>query len=152
MNRITQGNLLKIAAGFLILQALIITLSPAVRARSLNVDLRLMLNESRRYVGDLLFKSGEVERAAAHYRKELALTREMVAADPANAQFRRNEAIALIKVGDVEAQNGRTANALANYNEGLRLREQLSASAPQDLSLQRELDEVRNKLRELKRG
>lgn len=40
MNRSIQGNLLKIAAGFLILQTLIITLSPAVRARSLDVDLR----------------------------------------------------------------------------------------------------------------
>lgn len=40
MNRIIQGNLLKIAAGFLILQALIITLSPAVRARSLEVEFR----------------------------------------------------------------------------------------------------------------
>ena len=40
MNRVIQGNLLKIAAGFLILQALIITLSPAVRARTLYVDFR----------------------------------------------------------------------------------------------------------------
>jgi cell division protein FtsW (lipid II flippase) len=40
MNRVIQENLLKIAAGFLILQALIITLSPAVRARAWNVDFR----------------------------------------------------------------------------------------------------------------
>jgi cell division protein FtsW (lipid II flippase) len=40
MNRVIQGNLLKIAAGFLILQALVITLSPAVRARTWNVDFR----------------------------------------------------------------------------------------------------------------
>ena len=40
MNRVIQRNLLKIAAGFLILQALIITLSPAVRARSLDADFR----------------------------------------------------------------------------------------------------------------
>lgn len=40
MNRITQGNLLKFAAAFLFLQALIITLAPAVRARSLEVDYR----------------------------------------------------------------------------------------------------------------
>jgi cell division protein FtsW (lipid II flippase) len=40
MNRVIQGNLLKIAAGFLLLQTLIITLSPAVRARTLDVDLR----------------------------------------------------------------------------------------------------------------
>jgi tetratricopeptide (TPR) repeat protein len=97
-------------------------------------------------VGDLLFKSGEVEQASEHYRKQLALTREMVAADPANAQFRRNEAVALIKVGDIEAHAGRTANALANYNEALRLRRQLSAAAPQDLSLRRELDEIQIKL------
>ena len=41
MNREIQGSLLKIAAVFLFLQALIITLSPAVRARSLEVDYRL---------------------------------------------------------------------------------------------------------------
>jgi len=40
MNRVTQANLLKIAAGFLILQTLIITLSPAVRARTIVVDYR----------------------------------------------------------------------------------------------------------------
>jgi cell division protein FtsW (lipid II flippase) len=40
MNRVIQGNLLKIAAGFLILQTLIITLAPAVRARAWNVDFR----------------------------------------------------------------------------------------------------------------
>jgi cell division protein FtsW (lipid II flippase) len=40
MNRVIQGNLLKFAAGFLILQTLIITLSPAVRARTLGVDYR----------------------------------------------------------------------------------------------------------------
>jgi len=40
MNRVTQGNLLKIAAGFLLLQTLIITLSPAVRARTVGVDFR----------------------------------------------------------------------------------------------------------------
>lgn len=40
MNRVIQGNLLKIAAGFILLQTLIITLSPAVRARSLDVDYR----------------------------------------------------------------------------------------------------------------
>ena len=40
MNRVIQGNLLKIAASFLILQALIITLSPAVRPRTLYVDFR----------------------------------------------------------------------------------------------------------------
>jgi cell division protein FtsW (lipid II flippase) len=40
MNRVIQGNLLRIAAGFLILQTLIITLSPAVRARTLGVDYR----------------------------------------------------------------------------------------------------------------
>ncbi len=40
MNRVTQGNLLKLAAVFLFLQALIITLAPAVRARSWDVDYR----------------------------------------------------------------------------------------------------------------
>ena len=40
MNRVIQANLLKIAAGFLLLQTLIITLSPAVRARAWDVDFR----------------------------------------------------------------------------------------------------------------
>lgn len=40
MNRVIQANLLKIAAGFLIIQTLIITLSPAVRARTMAVDYR----------------------------------------------------------------------------------------------------------------
>jgi len=40
MNRITQSNLLKMAAGFLVLQTVILTLSPAVRTRSWSVDYR----------------------------------------------------------------------------------------------------------------
>jgi len=40
MNRITQGNLLKIAVVFLFLQTVIITLAPAVRARTWDVDFR----------------------------------------------------------------------------------------------------------------
>lgn len=40
MNRIIQGNLLKVAACFLVLQTLIITLAPAVRARTWDVELR----------------------------------------------------------------------------------------------------------------
>src|SRR5215216_2059292 len=40
MNRLIQSNLLKMAAGFLVLQTLIITLSPAVRERNLDVDYR----------------------------------------------------------------------------------------------------------------
>lgn len=40
MNRVIQGNLLKFAAAFLFLQTLIITLAPAVRYRTWNVDFR----------------------------------------------------------------------------------------------------------------
>lgn len=40
MNRVIQGNLLKAAAAFLFLYALIITLAPAVRARTWEVDYR----------------------------------------------------------------------------------------------------------------
>src|SRR6266496_579397 len=40
MNRVIQSNLLKLAAGFLFLQTLIITLAPAVRARTWDVDYR----------------------------------------------------------------------------------------------------------------
>jgi cell division protein FtsW (lipid II flippase) len=40
MNRVTQGNLLRLAAVVLFLQALIMTLAPAVRARTWDVDYR----------------------------------------------------------------------------------------------------------------
>ena len=40
MNRLIQGNLLKLAAVFLFLQSLIITLAPAVRLRTWDVDYR----------------------------------------------------------------------------------------------------------------
>ena len=40
MNRVTQGNLLKLAAAFLFLQALIMTFAPAVRARTWEVEYR----------------------------------------------------------------------------------------------------------------
>src|SRR5215216_7865296 len=40
MNRVIQSNLLKVAVVFLFLQTVIITLAPAVRARSMDVDYR----------------------------------------------------------------------------------------------------------------
>lgn len=40
MNRVVQSNLLKVAACFLVLQTLIITLAPAVRARTWDVEYR----------------------------------------------------------------------------------------------------------------
>jgi cell division protein FtsW (lipid II flippase) len=40
MNRVIQGNLLKLAAAFVFLQALIMTLAPAARARSWEAELR----------------------------------------------------------------------------------------------------------------
>jgi cell division protein FtsW (lipid II flippase) len=40
MNRVIQSNLLKLAACFLVLQTVLITLAPAVRARSWDVDYR----------------------------------------------------------------------------------------------------------------
>ena len=39
MNRVTQGSLLKIAGGFLILQSILITLSPVVRERTWDTSL-----------------------------------------------------------------------------------------------------------------
>jgi non-specific serine/threonine protein kinase/serine/threonine-protein kinase len=121
-----------------------------VAADPLNTDLRLMLNESYRYVGDLLLKLGDHAGAQDHYRKQLALTRELVAADPANAQFRRNEAVALIKMGDVEAHAGHSTRALSRYQEALRIREQLSATARQDVTIARELAEVRSLVADFK--
>ena len=99
-----------------------------------------------RYVGDLLLKLGDRDAANEHYRKQLALTREMVAAETANAQFRRNEAVALIKAGDIEAHSGNSAKALSHYQDALRIREQLSAAAKEDTTIRRDLAEVWLKL------
>ncbi|HJS25324.1 MAG TPA: hypothetical protein VJ751_13280 [Pyrinomonadaceae bacterium] len=78
------------------------------------------------------------------------MSQETAAADPANAQFLRNQAVALIKIGDVEARAGRTASALSNYKEALRIREQLSSVAPQDMYIQRDLAEAKSKVAALK--
>jgi tetratricopeptide (TPR) repeat protein len=81
-----------------------------------------------------------------HYRKELALTREMLATEPANAQFRRNEAVALVNMGNLEGESGNNAKALSHYQQALRIREQLSVEAQEDLTIRRELAEVWLKL------
>lgn len=70
MNRVVQGNLLKVAAGFLILQTLIITLSPAVRARTLEVDYRWS-----QWVALVLW-------CLAAYRVHQAIVRQLPDADP----------------------------------------------------------------------
>ena len=117
-----------------------------VAADPLNTDLRLMLVESYRYVGDMYFKLGDVKLAQDHYSKQFSLVKEMRAADPSDAQVLTNQAVALIKVGDVEAALGQTASAMSKYREAVKIREQLSAAAPADVYLRREVEEVRNKV------
>ena len=121
-----------------------------VAADPLNTDLRLMLIESHRYVGDMFLKLGEIERASSHYQKQLEINEQMVAADPVNAQFRSNKAVALIKVGDIKARARRTTEALSYYSEALRIREELNATVKQDVSIRRDLAEVRTKLAEVR--
>ena len=105
-----------------------------------------MLIESHRYVGDMLLKLGNVERAADHYRQQLEMNQQMVAADPLNAQFQTNKAVALIKAGDIDLRLNRAHAALTNYNEALRIREQLSSASPQDTLARRALAEARTKI------
>jgi tetratricopeptide (TPR) repeat protein len=87
-----------------------------------------MLIESHRYLGDLLARSSDPERAAEHYRRQLALNEEMVAADPASAQFRSNLSTALVKAGDTRARANDAGAALRYYRRALRIREGLAKS------------------------
>jgi tetratricopeptide (TPR) repeat protein len=122
-----------------------------VAADPLNTDLRLMLIESHRYVGDMFFKLDDLEQASTHYQKQLAINEELLAADPANAQFHSNKAVALIKVGDIKARSKRTAEALSNYNEALRILEKLSETTKQDISIRQDLNDLRTKIEATKR-
>ncbi|HET6851529.1 MAG TPA: hypothetical protein VFH46_04350, partial [Pyrinomonadaceae bacterium] len=92
----------------------------------------------------------DVERASEHYHKQLKFIQEMAASDPMNAQFRRNEAVALINVGDIEARSGKAAKSLEHYTEALRIREQLASAAKEDTTIARELAEIEAKLQATK--
>jgi tetratricopeptide (TPR) repeat protein len=104
-----------------------------------------MLIDSHRYVGDLFFKLGDLEQASRHYDKQLAMNEEMVAADPANAQFLSNKAVALIKVGDIKARSKRTAEAHDYYQKAFDTLTTLSHSIPADAGIREMLEEAKQK-------
>ena len=73
---------------------------------------------------------GATKLAADYAGKAIAITRALVAKDPANTQWQRDLAINLNAAGDVKWELGDLAGALAAYRESLVLLRALDAKEP----------------------
>jgi tetratricopeptide (TPR) repeat protein len=73
---------------------------------------------------------GATKLAADYAGKAIAITRALVAKDPANTQWQRDLAINLNAAGDVKWEQGDLAGALAAYRESLVLLRALDAKEP----------------------
>ncbi|MGE0457702.1 MAG: tetratricopeptide repeat protein [Bauldia sp.] len=82
------------------------------------------------------FAQGDTAAALAAAAESVALARELVAADPADANRRRNLAIALHRQGSLMYTVGEIAASAAPGDEALAILQDLAAASPEDASLQ----------------
>jgi tetratricopeptide (TPR) repeat protein len=73
------------------------------------------------------------------YQKALAIDRELVAANPANAFYRRELAVQLGNVGSTMVQLKDKTGALEYFRQALAIYESLVAADPSDVSIRRQL-------------
>ena len=81
----------------------------------------------------ILSKIGNTEAALEAYQKSLAITEQLVALDPQNAEFQHDPSISYIKLGDIQRNLGNTDAALEAYQQSLTIRERLLAQDRQNV-------------------
>ncbi len=78
-------------------------------------------------------KSGDGDKALAHYARSLEIRENLLTADPASAKATRDLTVVLNKLGDfltTRAQPGDAEKALAHFRRALEAREKLLAANP----------------------
>jgi len=109
-------------------------------------QLAVVLNRA----GDIRQELGNRPGALAVFEESLAVTRALLAIDPANARWQRAASIAVTKIGDMRLAEGRLAEALAAYEEALAPMRKLAKANPNDPDRQRDLTVSLNKVGETK--
>jgi tetratricopeptide (TPR) repeat protein len=77
-----------------------------------------------------LVEAGDLASALSHFRKELSLFESLGAADPRDAQARRNQSLARKQIGDVLMRNAEFGGALAQYRAALEIDRNLASADP----------------------
>jgi tetratricopeptide (TPR) repeat protein len=97
------------------------------------------IGRSQCLLGDVLQTKGRLDDARAAYGEFLAIFQRLAAADPSNAGWQRELAVAYSKVGDIHQTQGRLDDARAAYGEYLAISQRLAAADPSNAGCQREL-------------
>jgi serine/threonine protein kinase/tetratricopeptide (TPR) repeat protein len=83
---------------------------------------------------------GDAQGALESYRKALAISRDLLARDPAAIEVGRDTARLGVRIGDILLRKiGDPAQALATYEEGLRIAQQLGTAHPHHRLVRRDL-------------
>ena len=117
-----------------------------------DASLKLELAEAYRKVGDVQGNPdagghlGDTTGAMASYRKAMEMLAPLAAADPDNADIRRELSIGHKNIGDMLAAMGQSEEALACYRQSLEIAEALAAESPSDKVARRDLSVCYNRM------
>ena len=83
-------------------------------------------------VGNLLAATRQTDGALEHYQEAMKIREAIVAADPNNAEIKRDLSISHEKIGNMFARLGDPQGALAQFRQALEIDTILSVSDPQN--------------------
>jgi tetratricopeptide (TPR) repeat protein len=90
-------------------------------------------------MGDVFNATGRRDQALDSYRKDLAITVKLVAAESGNAQWQRDLSISYDRIGEVLINLARRPEGVEAYRKSLAIREKLAAADPGNTQWQDDL-------------
>jgi tetratricopeptide (TPR) repeat protein len=103
--------------------------------------------ECRRGLGHVALARGQASAALPHLRTALALTQELVAAEPESFRYQGALVLRWLDLGEAHAAAGKGKDARASYREGLAVAEALLARDPKNPEFVMLRDHMRDKAR-----
>lgn len=115
-----------------------------------SVDNQITLADSWYSIGVMYEESGRLSEAKEFYDKCLKSYEDVAARDKSNLRVRVNAATAIIGLGDISFKKGNFTEALKNYEQALPVLEEQAKRDSVNVFLQRELEELKNKISDSK--
>ena len=112
---------------------------PATRPSVADDDAAAELSRAHDVLADMLADLGRVAESMAEHNAALAITRRRVAADPRNANARRDLSQNLNQIATAEARAGQFADAVARQGESVEICRDLAAAEPANVRAARDL-------------
>jgi eukaryotic-like serine/threonine-protein kinase len=94
---------------------------------------KLLLSLGDLSSNDGMANLGDTVAGAAYHRKSLAIREALAAAQPQNADLRRDLFDGLVRMGDIQRAAGESNTAVETYRQGLTMIEGLSAADPHNV-------------------